>query len=85
MEFYHRTVPAAGWKLEHVSNDPVSPGEPMHLGSSRCYSKPAGGITAFLTVWFPDDSSEDADSGPGPQLRDFRVKVTANSDGIQYC
>ncbi|ABW14602.1 ABC-type multidrug transport system ATPase and permease components-like protein [Parafrankia sp. EAN1pec] len=85
MEFYHRTVPAAGWKLEHVDNRPVDPGEPMYLGSSRCYSKSTEGSTVFLTIWFPDDSGEDGNDPPGPGIRHFRLDVTADRDGISTC
>lgn len=85
MEFYHRTVPAAGWKLEHVDNRPVDPGEPMHIGSSRCYSKSTEGSTVFLTIWFPDDSGEDGNDPPGPGIRHFRLDVTAGRDGISTC
>jgi hypothetical protein len=85
MDFYRRTVPADGWKLEFVKSSRAEPGQPRIYGPRLCFSRTIEGTTTFLAVWFQSDYDKDAADALGRDPRDFGLVVRATPDDSILC
>lgn len=70
-------MPARGWKLESVNEDPVKPDALVISAARLCFIRIIEGTEAYYAVWFPRDFGDKTD--------DFGVEVTASHDGDAWC